>query len=335
MALRVQIDQGIDVAAEKQARIAEARQAQRRQTLRELANDWFEANERHWQHPKVVRRLLDNHLIPRLGGIPADEVTPADVEHALSAIAKKAPTTANDALRTLRRIFSRGKRLRIVPDNPISEFTLADAGGAEAPRDRALSRQEIVQLLEKLRAEPSFGRLNYLAILLLLALGVRKRELVAAQWQEFELDRAVWTLPAERTKTGAPVAIPLPPVVVSWFRELHVFAAGSEYVFPARRRSKRFRHISPDTLNVALAQVDHGIDHFTIHDLRRTMRTQLAELGVAPHIAERCLNHKIRGVAGIYDRHDYFEQRRQALVRWAETLTSLEKGGAKVLRMPV
>lgn len=333
-ALRVKIAEGVDPAIEKRKRIAEARREQRRQSFAGLADGWYEANVRRWKHPEVARRILDKHLIPRLGAIPADEVTPEHVERTLRAIAKNAPTPANDALRILRRIFERAKRLRIVASNPVDGFRIADAGGTEPPRTRALSRHEIGVLLKALRTEAHFGRDNYLAILLLLVLGVRKGELVGARWAEFDLDAGVWTLPAERTKTSAALRIPLAPAVVAWLRELHVFAAGSEYVFPQRRRgSKRFPHMSGDTLNLALSKVSHGLEHFTIHDLRRTMRSQLAELNVAPHIAERCLNHKLPGVMGIYDTHDYFEQRKAALERWAGTLTALERGGARVVAL--
>lgn len=80
--------------------------------------------------------------------------------------------------------------------------------------------------------------------------------------------------------------------MIAWLEEVIVFACGSEYLFPARRlvriknglpRSNRFGHISPDTLNVALKRLPlAGVDHFTVHDMRRTARTQLGALGVDP-----------------------------------------------------
>ncbi len=69
-----------------------------------------------------------------------------------------------------------------------------------------------------------------------------------------------------------------------------------------------------------------GVEPFTIHDFRRTARTHLAALGVEPHIAERCLNHKIDGVEGIYNRHAYFPERREALAKWARFLEACETG---------
>jgi hypothetical protein len=68
------------------------------------------------------------------------------------------------------------------------------------------------------------------------------------------------------------------------------------------------------------------VPNFTIHDFRRTARTHLAALGVDPVVAERCLNHKIKGVEGIYNRHQYFDERRAALAQWCDLLVALESG---------
>jgi integrase len=178
-----------------------------------------------------------------------------------------------------------------------------------------------------------------LLVRLLLTLCVRKGELLAARWSEFDLDGKssagpVWRLPAERSKTGAPLDIPLVPQVIEWLRAARTMSAGSEWVFPARRRDVRSKaeHVGRDTLNVALARVNTDkIDAFTVHDLRRTARTHLAALGVAPHVAELCLNHKPRGVGAIYDRHSYFAERRSALQSWTDLLVHLEAGRTNVV----
>jgi integrase len=88
-----------------------------------------------------------------------------------------------------------------------------------------------------------------------------------------------------------------------------------------------------DTLNAALATVDHGLDAFTIHDLRRTMRTHLSSLGVRSEVAERCLNHKLPGVQGVYNTHDYFAERKAALETWTALLLEIERGERKVAPM--
>ena len=103
--------------------------------------------------------------------------------------------------------------------------------------------------------------MSLLALKLLLALGVRKGELLRAQRREFDLDSAftvnpVWRLPGNRTKTGTPLTIPLVPAVVSWLKALRETAGGSECVFPMRRRDPRQRalHIGIDPLNAALPE---------------------------------------------------------------------------------
>lgn len=132
--------------------------------------------------------------------------------------------------------------------NPAADFERDDAGGPEPRRERKLTRAEISKLFQAIKeASASFGRDNELAVMLLLVLGVRKMELLAAKWEEFDLEVGVWCLPGERNKTCKPIDIPLARPVIEWLNELKVRACGSEYVFPARRKGKRFPHVSPDT----------------------------------------------------------------------------------------
>lgn len=126
------------------------------------------------------------------------------------------------------------------------------------------------------------------------------------------MDKQVWKLPKERNKTEVAIDIPIPDLLTPIFEELYGRAGGSDYLFPSRRASIRRGYISDDTLNHALAKIfgrkvdskkepyknllgEAGIEYFVVHDLRRTCRSLLAEIGVQNDIAERCLNHKIRG----------------------------------------
>ncbi|EEY8064480.1 site-specific integrase, partial [Escherichia coli] len=109
-----------------------------------------------------------------------------------------------------------------------------------------------------------------------------------------------------------------------------VLSCNSAWVLPARKMQHRMiPHIQESTLPVALAKVRAEmpeVPNFTIHDFRRTARTHLAALGVDPVVAERCLNHRIKGVEGIYNRYQYFNERRDALAKWTNLLVSLERG---------
>ena len=237
---RVMLDRQQNPLKVRRAALEEERQ---KGSFKALCEDWYraEVQGRDLKHPAVPRRYLDKYLLPKLGRVAASDITPSDIARVLDELKGRAPTAANDLLRFTRRIFAFGVRRHFVPSNPAADFSpRLDAGGTERPRSRALGYDELTRLFEKIRETPNFGEDNLLAIKLLLALCVRKGELLGARWEEFDLEGgtqagAVWHLPASRTKTGVGVDIPLSPPVVEWFDAQRVLAAGSEYVFPKRR----------------------------------------------------------------------------------------------------
>jgi integrase len=332
---REQIERGVDVAAVKQA---EKTMALEVPTVERLGELWFARYiEPRYKHPEVVARVLRRHINPVLGSVSPPDVQPVHVDRVLTRIvAAGAPTVANDALRYMSRMFRMAVRNHWIERNPAADFDLMDAGGEEASRERWLALEELEQLASAMRGTPNFGREHELAVWLLLALCVRKMELLSARWESFDLDAGVWTLDRENTKTRASIRVPLAPPVIAWLKEARVFSFGKPFVFPARRlvrlrlgepRRNRFEHVGPDTLNVALRRLKVlDIEHFNVHDMRRTARTHLASLGVDRFVAERSLNHKLGNVEGIYDRHDYFAERRAALASWAEVLERVERG---------
>jgi integrase len=339
-AKRVMVDTGTDPLAAR--RTAEL-EAARRGPFTDEAKAWYRKMiEPKYKHPTRVWAAIENHVLEKLGKKPIQSITAADCDAVLDALREDMPTVANDVLRYLKGVFSYARRRNKIPFSPVADYTAAaDAGGRESARDRFLTGDELVTLFKAMRMTDALGGTNAIAIKLILALCVRKGELLAAKWSEFDLDGTtikgpVWHLPAERTKGGKAIDIPLAPQVVTLLRALQITAGSSEYVFPKRRRDPRARHehIGFDTLNVALGRIKHGIKPgFTLHDLRRTGRTHMGALGVSVDIAERCLNHKVRGIVGVYDRHDYFSERRQALTAWTRQIERFENGDATVVQL--
>ena len=333
---RARIALGYDVAGEKQERKRAARAkieaAKFERNVGQLADEYFERTILgRWKHPNIVRSRINKDIKPNLGKLAVQDVKPKHIDEMLQAIKNRgAPTTANDVLRWVRRMFDYAVKRQMVQYNPASAFDLSDAGGKEKSRERWLTRHELVQLFEAMRTAKGFTVENLLSVKLLLLLAVRKQELTGARVAEFDLENAVWNLPAERTKTSAAIDIPLSEPAVECLRKLIELGSPSEYLLPARKRQDRMLpHIHENTLNVAMSKVKallSDMENFTIHDFRRTARTHLAALGIDPHVAERCLNHKIGGVQGIYDRHDYFVERQDALAKWAEFLQTCEAG---------
>jgi integrase len=329
--LRARVSLGFDPAVEKRERKAEHRAKEDAlsyvRTVAQLTDEFFARYvEGKLKRSEMIRQRLSLYIKrSAIGGLPVDQVKPRHVDQVLTGIVDTGKLrTANDVLRWLKRIFDFGVTRHYLETNPAAAFGVKDAGGSEKARERALSLAEIATLFEAIVASPGFTRPNELAVRLLLALGVRKMELLAAPWTEFDLDAAVWHLPAKRTKTEQDIRIPLPPVAVAMLRELRDLACGSAYVFPVRSGiGGRDKPMAASTLNTALSGLAHSLEPFTVHDFRRTVRTQMAALNIPPHICERCLNHVIPGIAGVYDRFDYFEERKAALNAWAAVLSGL------------
>ncbi|NWO10554.1 site-specific integrase [Chromohalobacter salexigens] len=301
-------------------------------TVKDLFSDWHQDLEKRLKHPHIPKRIFEKDIAPSIGNLALESVTPMDVRAIVRKVADSGrPTIANDALMYLKQLFNHAIKLGLLTYNPAAAFNTNDAGGIEKSRDRALSLDEIHQVFQIFRENnASFSRENYLACALLLVLGIRKTELTEAKWEEFNLKNGHWQLPGERSKSGVGIRVPLPPQTIDWLKELQVRACGSEFVFPNRRSSKQ-PHMGKDTLNRAISKLfgqEPGkkqqpenkmgdIAVFTVHDLRRTCRSLLAATGTPGHVAERCLNHKLKGVEGIYDRYDYFEERKEAMTKVA------------------
>jgi integrase len=308
------------------------------QTVDDLFEDWHLGNIKRLKYPSIPNRVYRKDIAPYIGGIKASNVVARDIREILKVIAESGrPTIANDALVYCKQLFNHGIKLDVIGANPASAFSVNDAGGVEKSKDRALTIDELKFTFQKFREySDSFARDNYLACVLLVTLGVRKSELTEAPWAEFDIEGKVWSLSKERSKSGVGIDIPLPPVVIEWLNELKIRACGSDYVFPNRRTSKR-PFMGPDTLNRAITKlfgheagkkkqppnVMGDMPHFTVHDLRRTCRTLLARQGTPGYIAERCLNHKVKGIEGVYDLHDYFDERKEALTKLSEKLKTV------------
>lgn len=330
---RAKVQQGADVAREKQrARV----QTAAAQTFRQLAADYMRKAFPNLAESTASqrRRHINKLILPRLGAIPAREVTAGDVVAVIEAVGENSKSTAALVLTALSEIFKHGMARHVVDGNPCAGLSVAAiCGKAEPKRQRLkLSAEELRAILPALA---SIGEPNALAVKILLATCVRLGELAKAQWADVDLERGEWFIPDANTKTRHGFTVPLVPAAVEWFRHLQVYACGSRYVLPARqvRRTSNHGgevHFEQRALNAVLVRLCDRLDgktrRFTPHDLRSTARSHLAELGVPVIVAERCLNHALGGLVGVYDQHDYLTERRAALERWMALLLAYEAG---------
>jgi integrase len=189
----------------------------------------------------------------------------------------------------------------------------------EQSRERVLSDEEIRTLWVAADAEGyPFGD----ALKFLILTGQRRGEVAAMRWSETDLDCRSWTIPAMRSKNGQSHEVPLSPPALRLLRSLPRFL-GSDWVFTTNGKSPisgfgRFKRRLQSTA---------GPETWRIHDIRRTVASGMARIGIEPHVVEKVLNHKsgiISGVAAVYNRYLYGTEKRNALERWADQLCNIE-----------
>jgi integrase len=224
-----------------------------------------------------------------------------------------APVAANKTLKSIK-TFLRWCVGRAVLDQSPAEGVPLPA--KEVARDRVLDDEELAHVI--LAARKIGG--PYGGIVELLALtGQRREEVAHLQREELDLARRVWTLPKTRTKNAKVHVVHLTEQSLAVLKRaeqtgLYVFSLLGTKPFPGFSRAKR-----------RLDQLS-GVTEWRLHDLRRTCVSGMARLGIAPHVADKILNHQsgtISGVAAVYQRHEFLSERREALERWGTHVASI------------
>ncbi len=283
----------------------------------------------HRKRPEYVQRILDTEVLTNWRTRDARTIRPVDVLDLLDGIVDRgSPTMANRTAAILTQMFKFGIQRRHVEASPVQ--LLFPPGGREKPRDRALGDDELAALLGCLDAVMIRAPQTASAIRIALHTACRRSELALAKWSDVTLegDAPVWRVPPENSKTGIECLTPLVPAAVLEFRQLKKRADRSRYVIPAAQGDGP---ADPKLLTRSVARhleslAEHGVAAFTLHDLRRTVRTGLSRLRIQPHIAERVLNHAQPGIAAVYDVFAYQDEKRAALSQWADHLAALSKG---------
>jgi len=292
-------------------------------TVAHLAREFMARHvRRQRKRPEYVQRILDADVVPRWGGRDARTIKPREIIELLDEIADRAPVMANRVAGVLSQMFRFGIHRSIVESTPVQ--LLYRPGGKEKPRARVFSGEELKAFLQNLDDACRFQRLPHVLRVLLLTLQ-RRSELALAEWREFDFKQGTWTIPDTHAKAGKGHVVPLSEWAVEELQKLRVIAGGSRYVLP---NADGFGPADPKYITRSVARClkrfkKHGVAAFTPHDLRRTGRTGLAKLGVKVDIAERVLNHARERIEATYDVHEYVDEKREALEKWATYLTEL------------
>src|SRR5262245_37388346 len=267
------------------------------------------------------RRRLS--LVDRWGTRRIGDITDTDAIDALDRISAHAPVSANRLHSVLSALFGWAKGKRLVTSNPCTGL---DRPAEERSRDRVLSDEELrkVWLAAGEVGHPYAG-----IVRLLILTGQRRNEIAGLRWAEVDLEEPALHLPATRTKNGRAHDVPLCAQALSILDGLRHHG---DLVFTIQRKPiTGFGHLK-EKLDAA-----SGVAGWTLHDLRRTVASGLQRLGVRLEVTEAVLNHRsgsTAGIVGVYQRHDYADEKRDALARWADYVDALVSGTkAKVVTL--
>jgi integrase len=288
---------------------------------------------------REMRREIENEFISRWGSRPITDITARDVVAVLDeAVARGAPYQAHNLLGHIRRLFNWaiGRHIYGLDKSPCDRMKSKDVIGPKLSRTRVLSDAE----LRALWAATERMGYPYAPLYRMLALtGMRKSEVAEARWSEFDLDRKLWTIPAERMKGKNEVArphhVPLTDEVIAILNGLPRFKSG-DHLFSTSFGVKpvnNFVKAEASLDRAMLAELDK-LDPFVIHDIRRTMRTGLSALSVRPDVAELVIAHALPGIRGVYDKYSFEGEKRHALELWAARLRDVvQPPPANVVKM--
>jgi integrase len=270
------------------------------------------------------------------GSRHVSEVRRADVAELLDAIAQRSPAVARATYAELRPLFDWCVEKDLIAGSPCVSLTAPPRPKA---RDRVLAEPELRLIW---RAADSLGFPFGHVLKLLMLTGQRRAEVAGMTWDELDLEGARWRIPGERAKNGQAHEIDLPPEALAILKDVpntgpHLFPArggGAVRGFSATKRSldaeiEELRR--QDASEAGAPAPKKPLAPWRIHDLRRTAATGMAALGFAPHVVERVLNHVSgtqSGLVGVYQRHDYRQERKAAITAWCAQVAAVVKGEA-------
>jgi len=287
---------------------------------------------------KEFDRVFRKYIEPELGDRLADSITRTDVSRFVEKIAfergSETLTMARIVYRHLSTFFSWAlTRLENLPYNPCRD---AWRPKKSVPRDRVLSDRELAALWQAAVEDGyPFGHLTRMLILT----AQRRGEVLGATCDEFDFKGKVWTVPGIRAKNGKANVVPLSAQSVAVAKEVFLAAkiepdrayAQSVLLFASKVTASNSVSGLPKAWKRIRASVDEKLGyeaaHFTMHDIRRTVATGLQRLGIPLVVSESVLNHQsgsaMAGVAGVYHRHQYTNEKREALALWGREVMQL------------
>jgi integrase len=254
--------------------------------------------------------------IAKWDGRKIGTIRQADVIHVLDKLVDQgSPISANRTLTALRKLFNWAGGRYGLSGNPCDRIEMP---GAETPRDRVLTDDELASVW---RAATEQGGHFGSVVKLLILTGQRRSEVAGMEWRELDLPAKLWKLPRGRVKNDSGHEVPLSVPALSIIESVPR-VSGRQLLFTTTGNTP------VSGFSKAKVEIDEtsGVEDWTIHDLRRTVASGMARLGVSLPVIEKILNHSsgsFRGVVGVYQRHSFADEKRAALDLWGAHVARL------------
>jgi len=323
------LDADLDPSAERKA-VNLRKKLANVNSFEAVALEWYNKQLHTWveHHASDVKRRLESNIFPTLGKRPIDQINALELLETIRKIeARGAYDLAHRVLQVCGQVFRYG-----IATGRCTRNLSTDLRGALTPHVKkhqsAVRPEELPDLLRAIAKYDETGdKQTRLALQLLAQTFVRTNELIGAEWGEFDLENALWIIPAGRMKMKTEHIVPLARQALTILAELQQISYGSRFVFPGRNRDKP---ISNNTMLFALYRMGYK-GKMTGHGFRAVASTILNETGFNSDVIERQLAHCERNeVRGAYNRAEYLPERKRMMQHWADYLDSIE-AGAKVI----
>lgn len=316
---------GIDPSAHAKA-ARQARIAQTEHTFRRIAEELIEKNIKEGKAESTIskKRWLIDMANADFGDLPILEI---DAPTILATLRKAESKGTYEKAKRLRSTVGQVFRYAISTARADNDPTYGLRGALVAPKVQhmaaATSREEFAQIVQAIWAYKTGAPSTRAALKLLALLYTRPGELRLALWEEFDLERAIWTIPANRTKMRREHTKPLPAIAVQIFRDLKAETESNCRVFPSS--IARSKPISENTLNQALRRMGFDKDQHTSHGFRASASSLLNESGLwsADAIEAELAHMGADQVRRAYHRARYWDERVRMANWWAEYVTNL------------
>jgi integrase len=312
------VTMGLDPQGER----ADRRDADRN-TLRKAVDEFLAVKQRELRPRSYVEtaRYLTGAYFKPLHTMPLDTITRRDIAACIVRIARESGNpAATQARAKLSGFFTWAMQMGLAEVNPVIG---THEPAHNKPRERVLSDDELASIW-KAAGDDEFGKI----VRLLILTGCRRQEIGGMKWSEISADGTAWTLPATRSKNHRAHMLPLMPAMREIVESVPRLV-GREQLF-GERADRGFTRW--DICKHELDQRSGVTNEWHLHDVRRSVATRWADLGVLPHVIEAVLNHQSghkRGVAGVYNRSPYANDIRATLALWEDHIRTLVEGGER------